>query len=263
MRYGAPFSIAALGALLATPALAAVEISSVAINADGKTSQHIVSLTSDRAKVDTERTEIIVRDDTGKLVMLSKEKREYTEVDSKELNARMSQVQQLQALPEAQRKQVEAMMAQRGMAGAISAPEAQPVYEKAGQTKTIGIWTCQLFHQKKDGQLTADLCIAPVASVGLTKEDVAAYRKFAEAMRKSVPPGARRNAALFDFDAQTKQIGFEGLPVETVIYQDGKPSITTTVKSIDHVPLAADAFEVPAGYTKRDMPAAEGKSGGQ
>jgi hypothetical protein len=260
MRYGVFLPVAVLGVMLGNAALAAVEITSEAVTPDGKTSQHTVFLTPDRMKFDLERVAIIVRIDTGKMVSLIKDRHEYMEIDPKQVSSRIADAQarlqqKLQALPEAQRKQMEAVFAQHGVPGA---PAQQPAvtssYEKTGQTKTVGSWSCQVFHQKKNGALSADLCIAPAAALGLTPDDLAAFRAAAESMSKMLPAGARRDDPMMEFDAMSQQIGFAGLPVETVNYVSGKVLTTRTVKSIDHAPLRPDVFEVPAGYTKREMP---------
>jgi hypothetical protein len=267
MRYGLSLSVAVLGMALNNSAFAAVQITSQAVT-DGKTSQHTIYVTPERAKFDMDRIAIIVRNDTGKMLNLMKDRREYMEIDPKQIGARIADAQaqmqqRLQSMPEAQRKQIEAMMAQHGVpapgtpaAGAAASEPAKTSYEKSGQTKTVGSWSCQVFHQKRNGELAADLCIAPAAAVGLTKDDLAAFHTIAETMGKMLPAGANRDNAMMDFDAMTRQIGFVGMPVETVTYLAGKVLTTSTVKSVDHAPLGSDVFEVPAGYTKRDMPGA-------
>jgi hypothetical protein len=160
--------------------------------------------------------------------------------------------QQLKALPEAQRKQVEAMMAQRSGGASADTPPTI-TYEKAGQSKTIGSWSCQVYHQKTDGQLTADTCIAPLSEIGAKSGDMDVFKSLSATMQSSVPPMFRRTVEKYDFAVQSQQIGFEGFPVETVTYSDGKPRMTTTIKSLTHGDVPADAFDIPAGYTKQDM----------
>jgi hypothetical protein len=35
---------------------------------------------------------------------------------------------------------------------------------------------------------------------------------------------------------------------------NGAPRTTSTMKSVQHLTLPAETFEVPAGYTKQEMP---------
>ena len=97
------------------------------------------------------------------------------------------------------------------------------------------------------GNLTID-------AVGLTADDLAVLHNLAATMVKSLPEGITRNGAVTDFDEQSKQIGFAGVPVETTLHLNGAALSTTIVKSVDHAPIAPDTFVIPAGYAKRDMP---------
>ena len=47
--------------------------------------------------------------------------------------------------------------------------------------------------------------------------------------------------------------GFSGT-VETVVYVNGKAAMTRTVRSVEHAPLPPDTFDIPAGYTRKEMP---------
>jgi hypothetical protein len=111
-----------------------------------------------------------------------------------------------------------------------------------------------MFHLKRDGKLVADLCIAKADAVGLTADDLAALHNLAATMVKSLPEGITRNAAVTDFDEQTKQIGFAGIPVEIALHLNGAALSTTIVKSVDHATIAPDTFVIPAGYAKKNMP---------
>ena len=57
-----------------------------------------------------------------------------------------------------------------------------------------------------------------------------------------------------NLDAQTQEIGFEGFPVQTITSAGGVTQTTSVVKSVEHVSLPADTFELPAGYAKQEMP---------
>jgi hypothetical protein len=49
-------------------------------------------------------------------------------------------------------------------------------------------------------------------------------------------------------------IGHDVLPVRWVSFGNGERKGETVVKSIERTTLPPDTFEVPAGYTKREMP---------
>jgi hypothetical protein len=257
---GLVVAIASLIVPVASRALADVIITSETMTVDGKATQQTLYVTPERRKMDLGGMAVIVRTDTGKIVTLMKEKHEYIEMDPKQISAGVAAVeaqmrQRLQSVPEAQRKQIESMLAQHGVPGGQSKDASDAIkYEKTGETKKVGAWSCTVFRQTRDGELLANLCMAPAAAAGITPDDLAAFRSFGEAMRKSLPDAVRRNVAAMDFDAGARQIGFEGFPVEIAAYLSGKPRATTTVKSIEHRPLTADIFEVPAGYARKEIP---------
>ncbi len=249
---------AVLGLVVTTGAHAALEITADRVDTDGKTSPQNLYVLPDRMKVDTDRFTMIYRADTGKAINIMKDKHQYMEIDPKAMAAGMNAAQaamqkQLQSLPEAQRKQIEAAMGHNG--GAMMMGKGLDItYERTSQTKQIGSWSCTVVHQKTNGTLSADLCMTPTSALGVTRDDLAVFKAFAESMRNALGSFGGRSLDMLDFEAQTKQIGFEGMPIETVLYIDGKPRSTTTLKTIEHKPISPDVFEVPAGYTKQDMP---------
>jgi len=259
--------VAMLGLAVTTGAEAALEITADRVDADGKTSPQNLYVLPDRMKVDTDRFTMIYRTDTGKAINIMKDKHQYMEIDPKAMGAGISAAQaamqkQLQSLPEAQRKQIEAAMG-HSAGGAMMGQSQDVTLEKTSQTKQIGGWSCTVFHQKTNGMLSSDLCIAPISAVGVTRDDFAVFKAFADSMRNALGSFGGRNLDMLDFDARAKQIGFDGIPIETVLYIDGKLKSTTTLKTIEHKPISPDVFEVPAGYTKQDMPNLGRLGGGQ
>jgi hypothetical protein len=251
-----PLSALALGLMMTSAARADVQISSESINATtGKTSPMTMSFTADRLKMDTGAIAVIYRGDTGTIYNVMKDRHQYMAIDSaaqQRMSATMSAMQQqmrqqLQSLPEAQRKMVEA----RGMPGTAQPPPDSP-YVKTGQTKMVGSWSCQVFHKTLEGGMMVDACFAPVSTVGLTRDDMTVLRKLTERMQKAMPTVGAMND--MNFDKQVQEIGFEGFPVATVTSLNGAPRTTSTMKSVQHLTLPADTFDLPAGYTRQDMP---------
>jgi hypothetical protein len=256
MRHGVFILAAGLVGAPIAGAYADVTVISETTVADGVASPRTMYLTADRIKVDTPKFALIFEIGAGKMVNILKDKKQYMEVDVKALGARINDAtammkQKLESVPEAQRKMIETMMA-RGLPGAQKATAT--TYEKTGESKTIGAWPCEMFHLKRDGKLVADLCIAKADAVGLTADDLTVLHNLAATMVKSLPEGITRNGAVMDFDEQSKQIGFAGVPVETTLHLNGAALSTTIVKSVDHSPIAPDTFVIPAGYAKKDMP---------
>jgi len=252
MRPMIPLSAVALGLMMTSAAHADVKISSESINArDGKTSPVTMYFTADRLKMDMDTMAMIYRDDTGTIYTVMKRQRQYMVMDpatQQRMAAMMSGMrQQMQSLPEAQRKQIEA----RGMPGVTQPPPDSP-YVKTGQSKVVGSWSCQVFHKSLGNGSTVDACFAPLGTIGLTRDDLAVLRKLSERMQKMIPTAGAMGG--MDFDRQAREVGFEGFPVQTETTINGAQRTTSTLKSVEHLALPADMFEVPAGYAKQEMP---------
>ncbi len=249
-----------LGCVVATAggAHAEVQISAETFNAGkGETTPTTMSFSADRLKMDLDKMAIIYRADTGTVFNVMKDQHKYFVLDpaaQQRMAAKMSEMQEqlrqrMASMPEAQRKQMEAAMGKVGM------PESKPAaapYETTGKCKTVGAWSCQVFRKSLSNGMTIESCFAPLSAVGLTHDDLAALKSLTERMQKTMPKFGDMNS--FSGDAQTKEIGFEGFPVETIMLADGAARTTSTVKSIQHVSLPADTFELPAGYAKQEMP---------
>ena len=169
--------------------------------------------------------------------------------------ARMQQ--QLQSMPPEQRKRIEAMMAQRG--GPMAGGQPPKIsYEKAGGSKTVGQWSCTPYKMMVNGTARSEMCIAKLSYVGLTRDDIKAFVSLGTFMRQGMaggPGGGRPPAGVYDFDSMSKAIGFDGIPVETSsVSPDGTVEFENKLKSVEHTAIPAATFELPAGYTKQEMP---------
>lgn len=231
---------------------------------DAPPQARIMYLDTDRLRMTSPLADIIFRGDQSKVWVLQAKNHSYLELTPggmAQAGARMDQAmaqmkEKLAAMPEAQRKQIEAMMAARGMGqGAPSAPP-QPTYEKAGDFRTVGEWSCAPYRMILDGKPSSQVCIAKLSDLGLSRDDLKAFASFAAFMGqiRTAMGGARTPMTTMDFDAMTKAIGFEGFPVQTISkFGDGSRQVVTTLKSIQHQDPPAGAFDLPAGYTKREM----------
>jgi hypothetical protein len=160
--------------------------------------------------------------------------------------------QQLPNLPEAQRRQVEALLRQQD-AGAGNA--ASVTYRKLGRSEQVGSWRCEVYERLTNGAKNAELCLATTRAVGLTAADLKAIGSMARAMSRMTGPGngAGQGAQAFDPDALSQAVGFSAFPVHTVIFLGGQPSMTTTVAAVERRDLPASAFAGPPGYTRQTL----------
>ena len=127
-------------------------------------------------------------------------------------------------------------------------------FAKAGGGKTVGSWRCDNYTKTVGNQKEEDVCIAPIAAAGLTAADFTVMDKFAAFMAPvTSSPMMRQRTDYMDWNEMNKAIGFQGIPLDTITYAGGKPTLQETVQKIEHVNNPAAIFELPAGLTKRDM----------
>ncbi len=230
-----------LGCAAATAGGANAEVQiSMETSANGKSTPMTLYFAADRLKMDMGSMAVLYRADTGAVFNIMKDEKKYLAFDpatQQRMGAMMSAMQEqmkqrMQSLPEAQRKQMEAAMAKSGMQEPKPdlAPKPSSAYEKTGQSKTIGAWSCQVFRKSLAGGVTIDSCFAPLSAIGLKHEDLVAFKGLMERMRKTLPKSGDMNS--LNLNDQTQEIGFEGFPVETVTFAHGAPQITSTVTSI-------------------------------
>ncbi len=231
---------------------------------DAKT--QTIMLDDDKLLMSTPRGAILYRGDQQKFFMINDSRRSYMEMSPDSLqkmqSGAMAMMQQRMAqMPEAQRKQIEAMMASRGMPGMTMGQtpqqaETPATYQPAGAPRKVGQWTCTPFAEIRDGKPGTEICVVKLSEVGLSRADLKPFdglSAMATKMSNGMGPHAVPMATM-DFDSLNKSIGFEGFPVQTIRKSpSGQVEFESTVQSIEHKTVAAGTFDVPAGYTKREM----------
>jgi hypothetical protein len=279
MRKGL-FLTAAVFALAAGQANAGVVITSKHTELDTQMSDTVmVYLDADRMKVVAPDATVIFRGDQNKVWILQPEQKSYMEMTPEtmrnmgtrmagaqaQMNAAMAQMQaQMAQMPPEQRAMMEQMMAGRGglggpppgrgPGGGAAAAAARATFAKGAGGKTVGSWRCENYLKSTGGRKDEDLCIAPIAAMGLTAADFRVmenFAKFMEPMTSSPMMGQRTE--YMDWNEMNAAIGFQGIPLDTITYSGGKPSLQETVQKIDRANIPANTFELPAGLTKRDM----------
>jgi uncharacterized protein YneF (UPF0154 family) len=215
-------------------------------------------LEPDRVRLAVPGGGVIYRDDQKLLWAIDDNERSYFEVTPamrQGMTDMMRAMQdQLRNMPEAQRKQLEQMLGQQG----VQLPSGQqgnaPVtYTKTAPGKTVGSWRCDEYEQRVGGKKTAELCLAGLADLGLRPDDVRALNALYAESQFAMQVTGRAEA--FDMKRMAEAAGRDVLPIRAVIYDDnGQKRSETAVKSLRRAVIAPEYFEVPQGYTKRDMP---------
>lgn len=227
-----------------------------------------IELTPDKVRMTTPDNKTIYRGDQNKVWIVRPADKAYIELTPESMgqmkammDKQMAMMQQrMSSLPPEQRKQMEAMLASRGMGPSASATPPQVSYEKAGDPKKVGGYTCTPFHVKMQGVPESEFCMAPLSELGLTRDDMQAFIDLGKFMSQMGGTGAQRSPmSQLDFDSIKKQIGFDGFPVETTLNAvDVHYAVQTTLKSVKHEDPSAGTFDLPAGYARQDMGAGMG-----
>jgi hypothetical protein len=205
-------------------------------------------------------TTIIIDATTKRQLMIDDKNKTYTEItdeDRKRMKAQMeamrAQMQErMKQMPPEQRKKMEDIM---GPMGEGEGKQRDWSYERLGQKKTINGFACETYKVVEDGKPIAEVCVTPWSAGLLKKEDFAGISKYAEEMMADMGVGHRARASNV-FGRLEKAPGF---PVSRVpIEEGGARGPEEQIKSIKRGGIPASMFTVPAGYTKKDLPAMMG-----
>lgn len=232
--------------------------------ADGGTGrQRQLFVEPDRLKLPQDNGGLIYRADEDKAYIFDEQRKTYSEMSREglgqmrqQMEAALAQVrQQLASMPPDQRKAMEEMLAKQG---AMAQPGAAPVvtYEKSGGKETVGKWSCEGYARLENGRKAQDLCIARIADLGLARDDLKAFTSMSAMMKAGL---GRNPGAAMDFDAMSKAVGFDGLPVRTVTYLPNGTQSQIVVTAVERKALPPATFELPAGYAKQEMPRPPGR----
>jgi hypothetical protein len=252
---------------LAGGASAGVVVTSTQTNLDTHQASTLTAyIEADRLKLVIPEATVVYRSDLDRLWVIDMPHRSYVEVTpqtmqqmgqlaglSVQLNAAQSQLQaQLSQLPPEQRAQIEALMGAVGGAGAASGPP-QVTFMKTGGSKVIAGWKCDLYRKTVNGQQEAEICLAPISVAELRPSDLQVMERFSNFIAPVMSSPLMPHLADVNWNELSKAAGFEGLPLDTLVYAHGKPDLEETIKSVERTTISPRLFELPAGLAKRDV----------
>ncbi len=114
--------------------------------------------------------------------------------------------------------------------------------KKGDSEKTIQDIPCKSYHLVKQDQVLKDYCIAPATALGMTNEEARSlgslYQfEYTTQSKLSLAMG-RSNFRQADF----KKAGINGIIIEQLDYNEGKPGVHRILKRVDHGKLEAELF---------------------
>ena len=221
----------------------------------------VMYIEPDRLRMSSPENDMIYRGDQNKVWIVRPEDKAYIELTPESMSQMKAQMdqrmammqQQMASMPPEQRKQMEAMMASRGMGPSAPATGPQITYEKAGEPKKVGDYSCTPFKVTMSAGPTSEFCMAKLSDIGLSRDDLKSFVAFGAFMGQMGGTGTQRSPmATIDFDALKKADRLRRLPGPDIHSSpDGSHNVETTLKSIQHQDPPAGTFDLPAGYTKR------------
>jgi hypothetical protein len=182
--------------------------------------------------------------------------REMTKEDLKKLAAQASDAvakmqQKMQSMSPEQRAMMEKMMGNR-IPGGLGAADKPDTWDSKdlGTTAMVEGRRCHNWILMRNGAPFQDLCVVPYETLPGKEDARKVFKELAEAfgdLAKSMPGSdhaAKARAAINGYPARTRLYGADGQPrgTETVLTKWVEESIP------------ASTFEVPAGYTKAELP---------
>ncbi len=178
---------------------------------------------------------------------------------AEQLNPALKMLQErMKDMTPEQRAQMEKMMGGRLPPG-VGEPEKKTEIKRIARTDKVSGHSCSYVQVLEDGVLTDEMCVTPSKSLQGADELMTAATRMGELMREMMStmdaPWLRQMA-----EKQVQNFAaLGGIPVLSRHFEAGTPQSETTLKSIRSETLAASLFEVPAGYTRKDMLAAPGR----
>src|SRR5882672_3483302 len=285
MRHALSLGVAGLVVSWCGSALAGVVVISTQTDLDTKkVSPSTAYIDSDRMKITNPDTVMIFRGDLNRVWMIEPQKRTYVEMTpetmqqmagqvagaSAQMAAAMAQMQaEMAKLPPEQRAQMEAMMAGRGGLAALAggrggAPAAPQVsYTRAGGSKTVAGWSCDQYRKTVNGRPEEDLCIARLAATGFSQADFQVFERFSNFMSPMTSQQGVPKNDFMNWNEMNKATGFQGVPLDTLMYSGGRPNMQQTVNKAERTAIPASTYELPSGLTKQDLGAMFGVPGGR
>ncbi len=207
-------------------------------------------------------TSMIFDADAQVLRVLRHGDRTYVEIDeafAERLSSKVAEAQkmmeaQLAKMPPEQRAMMEKMM----QGGALPFPkpgakkDRPPLEARAtGEADTVDGTPCSLFRLRRGAEEKGDVCVASWSAVGASPEDIAVLKKlgaFQAKMTKSFAgsmPGAEQPFELLE--------RVDGFPLRTRRVAGGAVESETFFEDVTKTDVPADVFEIPAGYTRKDI----------
>ncbi|MEX2122697.1 MAG: DUF4412 domain-containing protein [Woeseia sp.] len=235
------------------PVIGTVEISTQ----DGLSRMEITSVSS------SESGAMIYREQSGELIAIDHEKKEYYVMDkasmeqiATQLSSAMQQMQQaLAEMPPEQRAMAEQMMKQH-----IPAPAQEPepmTVRKTGSRDSINGFGCDYYEVQQQGAKIRELCVTAWDDIDGGREaadSMLAMADFFDNMAEQFSAGTGMDVMGQQRELFEHMRELDGYPVLTREFgETGRVESESRLKSAGTRDIDADFFSPPTGYTQMDL----------
>ena len=240
MHHRIRLAIAILGCAVSATALADFRAEFATVQGAGDTALTRIEVGAGHMRMDMGRNILLVDAASGRILVLMPNKQQYMDMGkmAQSLNAMLANV------PPQMREMMKQRMAAHGGGSATVA------YAPTGQTATIDGYACSIYRVMIGNDHRSDACLADLSAAGIDAADQATVRKVFDDLRAMA-----QTASAGMVNSSINQLPAGTFPVQMTRYDDGKVSAVTQIKSVSHAGVAAADFEVPAGYSEKQMPA--------
>ena len=216
-------------------------------------------LRSDIMRIDVkdDRADIgmIFKKSEQKMWVIDYKKKEYYTISKEDLDKvseRMADVrrqmdEKLKNLPEEQQKMMREMMT-KNMGGMGETVERK--YEEGSESKTVASWDCKQYLYFENDEKKQEQWVAARDQLNVSQEDFQILLDFSEFLKS--------NLEQFSFGASNSAVSaekpYDGFPMQTDYYEDGKNCMTSKVTSVVNGDLEDALFKIPEGFKKHENP---------
>jgi hypothetical protein len=268
--------------LLGAAALAVIAVSAaradLTIQMKADTLSLTTSLTSDKLRLDMGTQEsMIYRGDQQLMWMITPATGSYIEMTQEDLQSAGDQAANMQSqlkqmmknmtpdqkkqmeeamknMPPEQRKAMEKMLQEPAEKPAV--PEkVQRTVKPTGEKKTINGFECAEYTVTSSDGMNADVWTANLKTIGIDPKELAALKGFGDFLSTAMPRGGSLdNSMLFRDYEHPGPDDVPGIPILSIVKQEGGKEGRFEIVRIDKGTVAADRFNPPEGLKKAESP---------
>ena len=129
----------------------------------------------------------------------------------------------------------------------------QVTYKKVASGEKVNQWVCAKYEGYREDQKVKEVWTTDWKKLGLTPENFKVLNDLGEFFKDFAKDLASAFGQVGSAEWEKEQ-GYDGIPVRTLSYSNGKLHATTEVTEVNQESLAPALFNLPTGLKKKEMP---------